>query len=53
MKISAWVTAKLEEKEYEKVHGIKYQSIVALHGTLQSWVASMEQEQKAQETKTK
>ena len=49
--ISAWVTTKLEQKELREGAWHRYQSIVAVQATLQSWITAMQQEQKAQETK--
>ena len=50
--ISTWATTKLEQKELREGAWHRYQAIVAVQGTLQSWITAMEQEQKAQETKT-
>lgn len=49
--ISTWATTKLENKELREGAWHRYQAIVAIQGTLQSWVSAMEQEQKAQEDK--
>ena len=43
--IGAWASSKIEEKEKREMYWHRYQSSIALHSTLQSWVASMEQEQ--------
>ena len=51
--IGAWATAKIEEKDKREAAWHKYQSISSIHGTLQSWIAAMEQEQKAQEEEQK
>ncbi len=47
--ISAWASSKIEEKEKREAFWHRYQSTIAMHSTLQSWIASMEQEQQAQE----
>ena len=50
--ISAWATTKLEQKDTREGAWHRYHAIVAVQGTLQAWISAMEQEQKAQETKT-
>ena len=49
---SALPISILLQKELREGAWHRYQAIVAVQGTLQSWITAMEQEQKAQETKT-
>ena len=51
--IGAWATAKMEEKDKREAAWHKYQSVSSLHGTLQSWVTAMKQEQQYQEKDAK
>ena len=44
--VAAWATSKIEEKEKRDMFWHRYQSAIAMHSTLQSWIAAGEQEQK-------
>ena len=51
--IGARATAKMEEKDKREALGTNINRVSSLHGTLRSWVASMEQEQESQEKNAK
>tara|TARA_Y100000401_G_C8280605_1_gene203232 strand:- start:536 stop:820 length:285 start_codon:yes stop_codon:yes gene_type:complete len=44
--VAAWATSKIEEKEKRDMFWHRYQSAIAMHSTLQSWITAGEQEQK-------
>ena len=44
--VGAWASSKIEEKEKRDMFWHRYQSAIAMHSTLQSWIAAGEQEQK-------
>ena len=43
--VGAWASSKIEEKEKRDMFWHRYQSAIAMHSTLQSWIAAGEQEQ--------
>ena len=44
--VGAWASSKIEEKEKRDMFWHRYQSAIAMHSTLQSWITAGEQEQK-------
>ena len=51
--VGAWASSKIEEKEKRDMFWHRYQSAIAMHSTLQSWIAAGEQEQKTLEEENK